>query len=842
MLSAPTSAQDWSSVVQAMTLEEKCSLLAGANFWHTAAIERLKIPSIKVTDGPNGARGEKFFDSVPSACVPAAVSLAASWNLDLLEAIGKELAEETKAKGAQALLGPTVCPHRHPLGGRNFESYSEDPFLAGHLASRFIKGLQANGVGATIKHYAVNEQETLRNTIDAQVSERALREIYLRPFEIAIRDANPWGVMTSYNSVNGAHADMNEFLLNQVLRVEWGFQGLTMSDWGGTNSTAESLNAGLDLEMPGPSHWRTPERVKSALESGELSSQTLDERVTTVLSSVARTKSFEEPQPTCEERSVDSPERRAIIRNAGAEGIVLLKNREGLLPLQPSRCKSIALLGLAKEYLGHGGGSASVNSQHKITPFDAIKETCGDVCDLRYAPGVRTARSLPIFAKSVTTPSGERGLEVRVEFTDSTPSQTSVQPSAGFQPIELRNVDTATITGIYTPEQSGAHYFSCSIFGEFELSINDKVILRGEESEDIMGAIIGVTKPFMAQYNFETGQEYRFQIRAKAGDCSKSGFTILGQSFLGFKVGFMHQQEYESELLPEAIELATSSDLAIVFTGHTPEWETEGVDRETLALPKDGNQDRLVSAVAAVNQNTIVVNCTGSPIDMPWLPKVAAVIQAWFPGQEAGYSITDVLLGHVNPGGKLPVTFPKTLADCPANKNFPGDLVKRVVEYEEGIYIGYRHYDRHPESVLFPFGFGLSYTKFTVDANVGISNSNVIDVAAPFNVSVTVKNIGPVKGSEVIQLYVRPPTESTADRPQKELAGFAKIELEAGTEGSIEMAILPRALAYWDNDAKIWSIEAGEYMLLIGTSSAEIHAVAKITVPQALQISPNAPR
>lgn len=349
------------------------------------------VPKLKVSDGPNGARGEKFEGGKTAACFPAACCVASTFDVDLATRLGSALAEETQSKGARCILAPTMCIHRHPLGGRNFESFSEDPFLTGKMASNVVTGVQALGVAATVKHFAANEQETDRLTVNEKISERALREIYLKPFEIAIKEAKPWAVMTAYNQINGQHADFNDFTLKQVLRGEWGWDGLVMSDWGGTNSTAASLNAGLDLEMPGPTKVRGVEAVLKAIKAGEVSEETIDERAMRVLEFLERLRCFEDPTIP-DERAIDRPEHRALIREAGSKGIVLLKNENDILPLPKEKVKGkkVALLGHAKEGLAHGGGSASLNAHYKITPWDGLREAWGDDVQLSYAKGMCT--------------------------------------------------------------------------------------------------------------------------------------------------------------------------------------------------------------------------------------------------------------------------------------------------------------------------------------------------------------------------------------------------------------------------------------------------------------------
>lgn len=398
-------------MVIGLTPSVQISLLAGKNFWETVDIPAKGVPSLKVcifpafpgpsfqssivltcpsktSDGPNGARGNAFRDGTTAACFPASVMLASTWDLSLARRVGNALAEEAMTKGAKVLLAPTVCPHRHPLGGRNFESFSEDPHLAGKLAAQYIAGLQERGVGATIKHFAVNEQETNRFTTNATVSQRALREIYLKPFEIAIKEANPWAVMTSYNLINGCHADSNEFLLKKVLRGDWGWKGLVMSDWGGTNSTVESINAGMDLEMPGPTQLRSQKAVLTAIEAGLISVETINERVRNVLELLVKAESFTKPMPE-QEQAINSPKHQELIREVGGAGIVLLKNQNNVLPFNKDslRGKKVAMLGFAKEGLVHGGGSASVNAHYKLTPWDGLTAGLGDDVELVYAKG-----------------------------------------------------------------------------------------------------------------------------------------------------------------------------------------------------------------------------------------------------------------------------------------------------------------------------------------------------------------------------------------------------------------------------------------------------------------------
>ena len=828
---APT--PDIEAIISQLTLEEKASLLAGRDFWTTNAVPRLGVPTLKVSDGPNGARGEAFHGGIKSACFPACVSLAASFDRTHAQDIGQALAEETRTKGATVLLGPTVCPHRDPRGGRNFESFSEDPYLAGELASDYILGLQGGGVGATIKHFAVNESETKRFTIDAKLSQRALREIYLKPFEIAVKKSDPWALMTSYNLINGTHADSNKQLITKVLREQWGFKGLVMSDWGGVNSTEESLNAGHDLEMPGPAQWRTLEKILSAIKAGKLSEQTLDDRVRKVLELLIQTGKFDDPTIP-DEAAVDTPAHRELIRSVGADGMVLLKNENNVLPLQTENLKSIALVGLAKEFLGHGGGSAAVNAHHKITAFDGLQEALGSKVEVQYAEGVRILRNLRSMQDDVVDESGQAGFSCHLTTTASN-TETKNVPNTKFMSIERSDVDSVLMTGKFTPRVSGAHYISFASVGTSSVQIDNDVVFDIQGlSADTMAMLLGTATEERKQYTFKAGQTYNITIKAKAVKSGDQDLSILTNPLVCFNLGFTLQAEFEADLLAEAVKVAKSTDVAIVFVGHTPVWETEGADRDYMNLPVDGSQDKLIQAVAEVNKNTIVVNSTGSPIAMPWLENVSAVLQAWFPGQEAGHAIADVLIGKHNPSGRLPVTFPKRIEDAPTYKNFPctGDLKDLHVDYEEDIFIGYRHYDRsqNGDNVLFPFGYGLSYTTFST-SDVQIS-SITVSANDTLTISATVKNTGKVTGSETLQVYVGAVEAEKLGRPKKELAGFAKArQLQAKQTEKVQVQVsVKESFSHWDEERYGWVVPAGKYTVTIGTSSAERDVCERIGV------------
>lgn len=724
-----------------------------------------------------------------------------------------------------------MCNHRHPLGGRNFESFSEDPYLTGKMAANVVNGIQEKGVAATIKHFAANEQETERLAVNEIISERALREIYLKPFEITIKEANPWAVMTAYNKVNGTHADSNLFLLKQILRGEWGWDGLVMSDWGGTNSTADSLNAGLDLEMPGPTRWRTKEAVMKAVQDGEVSEQIITDRARNVLKLIQKVGAFENPEIP-PEKSIVNPEHSKLIRDVAGQGITLLKNEGGILPLKRENVKSkkIGLFGLAKEALIHGGGSASLNAHYRITPEEGLKAAYGDDVEFKFAQGAQTYRLLPPLAKHCKDAQGNHGW--RLEFFkdgDSKPCKTvEAFKESAFSPL----LDTdargkqVKLTTTLVPSGTGKHYLGCSGIGPTTVTVDDKVVFEQKgNSPDPMGFLLGGNPEKEFTVAFKEGETYKIQIDTMPPKGGSDWGILAGLP--GFRMGFMLQEEHDLDVLTQAKELAKEVDFAIVFTGHTPAWETEGQDQQSFNLPRDGSQDALVEAVASLNRNTIVVNSTGVAVAMPWLSKIAALVQAWFPGQEAGNAIADIISGAVNPSGRLPVSFPKRLEDAPAYGNFPGEKKgeQLTVKYEEGVFVGYRHYDRiSKEKVLFPFGFGLSYTTFALH-NGKVEQSS----AAAFKASVSVKNTGSVAGATVVQLYVGRKQQSS-DHPVKTLVAFKKVYLEAGEEKKAELSLKLIDFAYFDEASKRWKVDRGQYDFSFGQSTAHIETVATVDV------------
>ncbi|MBU2366499.1 MAG: glycoside hydrolase family 3 C-terminal domain-containing protein [Alphaproteobacteria bacterium] len=791
-----------------MTLEEKVSILSGEDFWSVPAIPRLGIGKLRVTDGPNGARGGgSLIGGVKSASFPVGIALGATWNTTLVEEIGAALADEVKSKNAHMLLAPTVNIHRSVTNGRNFECYSEDPILSGELAVAYIVGLQGQGIGATIKHFAGNESEIERTTISSEIDERSLREIYLIPFEWAVKKAHSWGVMSSYNRLNGTFTSEHNWLLTDVLRREWGYDGVVMSDWFGSHSTAETVNAGLDLEMPGPPRDRG-QKLIDAVKSGAVSEATLRQRVIAMLRLMQRVGSLDDHRDF-QEAANDRPEHRALIRRAGAEAAVLLKNN-GVLPLKGEG--SIAVIGPnAKIAQIMGGGSAQLNAHYRISPWQGLVDAVGEE-RLRFAPGCTNHRFEPVLRGSF-----------RVEYfanqtLDGEPVHVGSQDEAQafwIGQVAEGKVDplhfSARLTGSFTPDTTGTHRVGIYSAGFAKVHVDGKLVADAwtnwtkgrtffeEGCDEVVGTV-----------DLEAGRAHEVVIEFATKDFATLGLAAFAAG-IGLPLG--------NEAIAEAVLAARNADTAIVFVGRNGEWDTEGSDLPSIDLP--GRQNELVAAIANANPNTIVVLQTGGPVEMPWIGSVAALIQAWYPGQEAGNAIADVLLGVAEPSGRLPQTFPVRWADNPVHSQdrevYPGQEGK--VRYEEGIFVGYRHYDRLGLTPLFPFGFGLGYARFTL-ADLTIDDAE-FEAEGSVMVGVTVTNVSERDGAAVLQLYVSDDVASDP-RPAKELKAFRKVQLKAGESRQVTMALDARAFAFFRAQSRHWLVEDGSFTLRVGLSSADL--------------------
>ena len=816
---------DVEELLSQMTLQEKVAMLAGTHDWYTVPVERLGIPSLKTTDGPNGARGAGGFSAgVKAACFPAGISLASTWNAELVERVGQALATEAKMKGAQVLLGPTVNIQRSPLGGRNFECFSEDPYLSARLAVAYITGLQREGVGASIKHYICNDEEFERFSISSEVRERALREIYLLPFQVAVREAHPWTVMAAYNLVNGIAASENPYLLTEILRDEWGFDGVVMSDWFfSVKSTAASVNAGLELEMPSP-RWRG-DKLLAAVERGEVTEATIDTSVHRLLQLLDKANLFEHAE-TAPERDTDLPEHHALIREAAAEGIVLLKNEQQVLPLQRTQLTSIAVIGPNAQVAQiMGGGSAQVNAHYAITPFEGIEAKVGDHVSVRYEQGCTNYKLLPLLERDQLLAGTEdvaHGFAVEYFATpdlESTPILREIQPKSelswfgrmpeGVNPQRF----SLRATGRFTPQKTGTYTFGLVSVGRSRLLIDRQEVIDNWTQQTRGGEYFSLgSTEVQASVTLEAGREYLLTLEFDKGEDVPLGAVRLGCL-----------PPVPVDAIERAAALAAASDVAIVCVGFGGDWQSEGFDRVELALP--GKQDALVEQVAAANPRTVVVLNTGSPITMPWLSSVATVLQAWYPGQECGNAIADVLFGDINPSGKLPQTFPLRLEDTPTYLDFPGENGK--VYYGEGLFVGHRYYEKKKVAPLFPFGFGLSYTTFSY--NSLSLNTQEIGPDDTLQVSIAITNTGQRTGKEIVQVYIQD-KQASLQRPEKELKAFAKVQLEPDERKTITLSPGREALAYYDDLAHEWVAEAGEFEVLVGASSQDIRAAATFTL------------
>ena len=807
-------------LIEKLTLEEKVSLLAGADLWHTTAIKRLGIPPIKLSDGPVGVRGSQGSSSPRSACFPAPVAMGATWNPILIEQVGRALGEEVKVKGAHILLAPMVNIHRSPLAGRHFECYAEDPYLTARMAVATINGLQSEGVGACIKHIVCNDSEFERMSISSEVDERTLREIYLMPFEVAVREARPWAVMSAYNKVNGTYCSENDRLLLDILKDEWGFDGLVISDWAGTYSD-RAAHGGLDLEMPGPARWMGTD-VLLALENGAITECQLDDKVRRLLNTIQKAGAFQTPD-ILPEGSEDKPEYLRLARQVAGESIVLLKN-DGLLPLDLGKLDSITVIGENARWAQvMGGGSAEVVPHYTVSPLDGIRKMAADDVEVTYALGCPIHKSLPLIdmGSLVEINGARRGFTLQLfdncellgeprvtTFFDRAHITWSDELLTPIPPAEF----SARLSATIRPGTTGGYAFGLTGNGIYRLSIDGEALIDNWQVSEIVDEYPWGKEELTADIKLEAGVDYQLSI-----EYGWRGFKPWRMLRLGCWPPTVEDP------IGEAVALAAGCDVALVFAGLTSEWESEGYDRADMHLR--GDQDELIRRVAEANPNTIVVLNTGAPVTMDWLDEVPAVLQSWYGGQETGNAIADVLFGDVNPSGKLPTTFPRRLEDNPTYINYPGENGK--VHYGEGVFVGYRYYDKKLIEPLFPFGHGLSYTSF-VYSSLSVDKAEYTSDDQIY-VSLDVQNTGRRPGAEVVQLYVRD-VECSLMRPDKELKAFEKILLEAGELKTVTFTLDRQALSFYDPSKQSWVAESGEFEVLLGSSSRDIRLAGRFAL------------
>ncbi len=802
-------------LVAQLTLDEKCDMVVGKTAWVVAGCERLGIPEWTVSDGPVGVRGR---GRGPGLVVPGPSALAATWNVDLVGAIGTALGVEANDRRVQLLLAPTVNIHRVPTGGRHFECYSEDPELTARVAVAYIDGVQSQGVGACIKHFVANDQEYERHEIDIRVDERALREIYLPPFEAAVRRAGVRSVMGAYNYVNGAHACAHTELLTDVLKGEWGFDGFVVSDWGAVKDTVDAGNGGLDLEMPSPGRYWGNGLLAEAVRSGAVAESAVDDKVRRLLGFLEWCGKLDEETDHHEEH-VDRPEARALARRAGAESAVLIHDRVGLLPLTAAGHTSVALIGPGvADTAMLGGGSASLEPHRTTTVLDALRARLGDT-ELVHAPGVVLTRAAAPVPPGWLPPEG-----ATVELFDGeTCTGEPVEVLTGRRLLNVwfaesfpQDVESLSVrlSVTLTPDVSGRHRVNAIGFGHAVLSIDGEVVADNHRN----GFEAGLGRHAGDGYHtFEAGRRYDVVLEHTP--------VRAGQFIVITDLAAELDDRDAPALLADAEQAAAAADLAVVVVGSSAEWESEGGDRRSMVLP--AGQDELVERVVAANPNTVVVLNCGAPMELPWLDAVGACLLAWYPGQEAGETIADVLSGQAEPSGRMPTTWPRTFADTPVADSYPGtDL---TMSYDEGVFVGYRWYDREGTEPLIPFGHGGSYTTFEWGDEVVWATTGD---AGPMNVGVDVTNTGDRPGADVVQVYVAP-VDPRVERPLKELAGFAKVELEPGDTERVWVSLRDRAFARWDVEGHDWVVDAGEYDVVVAHSATREHIRVRVTRPMA---------
>jgi beta-glucosidase len=781
-----------------LDLETKVRMLAGQDLWSLPPIPEIGLESIMMSDGPVGVRGGHWSATDPSIALPSPTALAASWDPELAYRTGQLLGQEALRKAVHVLLAPTVNLHRSPFGGRHFECYSEDPLLTGEIGAGYVAGVQSQGVGTTVKHFVGNDYETDRFTASSNIGERALREIYLAPFEAIITKSGPWGVMSAYNAVNGTTMSQNPLLLD-VLKGEWGFDGAVVSDWLAAHDTEETGNGGLDIVMPNAgSPWG--EALIKAVRSGAVSEEAVDAKVRRLLLLAARVGALAgfEPAvaPSDRPAQIDG---QAIAREVAYRSFVLAANPDGILPLDASALRSVALIGAgAKDARVLGGGSAMVFPSHIVSPLEGLRAALPDDVELRYTVGADPRQK---FAPA-NAPQWS-GLTATFRDADGKELHRTAMPNGEGRWMELPEgvtkaaLATVEITGRLHAEVSGKHQLALRGIGEFTFTAGGNTLFDGgawPDSGDL--AVIFLAPP-----------EYRYPVELEAGqdiDVSLLHRVALPEDFevITMTLAYREPQASPAEMLDEAARVAAESDVAVVVVGTTEEVESEGFDRTTLVLP--GLQDELVRRVAAANPRTVVVVNAGSPVELPWADEVAAVLLVWFPGQEAGHAIADVLLGAAEPGGRLPTTWPVRTEDCPVLSTTP---VNGIVAYDEGVFIGYRAWARSEVAPRFAFGHGQGYTTWAYE-QMAIEGSRV---------TVTVRNTGERAGREVVQLYVGP-AEPDADRPERWLAGFGGAIAGAGEAVTVTIDLPERAFQIWDGG---WRTPSGAYAIEAAHSIAD---------------------
>jgi beta-glucosidase len=799
-------------LVARLSLEQKVRLLTGKDFWSTWPEESIGLRSIVVSDGPSGVRGPRWDEREPSLNLPSATAVAASWDVDLARRTGEVAAAEARRKGVDVVLGPTINLHRSPLGGRHFEAFSEDPVLTADLGAAVVEGLQSRGVGATPKHYIANDFETDRFTVDVQVDERTLREVYLRAFETAVVRAKAWLVMSAYNSINGATASENP-LLEAPLNDEWGFDGVVVSDWTAVRSV-ESAKHDQDLAMPGPDGaWG--DALAAAVRAGEVPEEAIDRKVVRLLRLAERVGALEGAPEPWEVPPVAGEEAARFIRDTEIAGMVLAQN-DGVLPLG-REVASIAVIGQnALAARTQGGGSATVLPDKVVSPLEGVRDAFPDA-SITFSLGAIVQQGiseLPL--EELANPGGGAG--VRVTFLDPAGAELLVEDRRATRLIwlggdaPLAQAEVLRFETTWTPPERGRVGFGFAApGGHVRVQVGDRVLL--DEDAPVLE---GDPAAFLAPPSVTTPLEVEAGVPLPILiDFRYSLGEGLGAA-TGFAFGTEPVDVDPDALIDGAARAAAEADVVLLVVGTSSEVESEGFDRQDLALP--GRQDDLARAVLAVNPRTVVVVNSGAPVALPWREDAAAVLLGWFGGQEFGHAVAAVLSGEAEPGGRLPTTWPGAQADVPVIDVTPVD---GVVRYEEGVHIGYRAWLKAGTAPAYPFGSGLGYTTWALEALTADSTARP---GGSVSVSVRVTNTGERPGKHVVQVYASRP-DSTVDRPVRWLVAFAPVFAEPGETVELRLAVAARDLAHWDGG---WQYEAGDFTLTAGSSVEDLPLSATV--------------
>lgn len=807
------------TMIAGLPLPAKVRLLTAATTWRVHEDPTIGLGPIVVSDGPAGVRGEVWDEREPSLSLPSGTCLASTWDEHAARRYGEILATEARRRGVHVVLGPTINLHRSPLGGRSFEAFSEDPLLTARMGVGYVQGLQSGGVAASPKHFVGNDSETERFTVDARIDERALRELYLAPFETVVKEGGAWTIMSAYNGVNGA--TMTEHpMLRSVLKEEWDFDGLVISDWGAVRSVVASATAAQDIVFPGPtSPWS--EGLQQAVESGAVAEADIDEKVRRLLVLAARVGVLgSHPAPWADQwESAPGLEDRDL-RDLAIAGMVLLRNEHHTLPLDGGNIGSLAVIGASADAPRiQGGGSATVMPHRVSSPLTVLRSRLPNARIHDSIGSPVTDGIVPFALRVVTDP--ETGLAgVRVRFLDERGAVVHSERRESCHLVWLGNAPAGAavveIDTIFTPDSTCRTELGFAVEGEAWLWLDGALHHHAAMAPDPEGLGAGLLSPRSSSAPIELAEGVPMRLRLRY-QYPSGGEFFSGSLSVG--LGTRTPPDARDRMLADAVRAAASSDAAIVVVGTSEQVESEGRDRADLRLP--GWQDDLVEAVAAVNQRTIVVVNAGAPVELPWADRVGAIIATWFPGQAAGDALADVLLGDSEPGGRLPVSWPAALASVPVQEVTPRD---GVLDYAEGLHVGYRAWLQRGIRPLYTFGHGLGYTDWSIDTVTVADPRSGDGLHDDGACAVTITNTGARRGSTVVQVYASRP-DSGVERPRRWLVGFRRVTLDPGAQARIVIDLPARQFAHWDGQ---WTWESGAFDLEVGFSVMDVRRTASV--------------